>query len=284
MSMMMVGSPLPASALSDVLMGLSLSRATAGGGSGDHGGKLGGESGLGAGRGLGAGSDGGPPPSSALQIDLGCLLPAEARGLSITSATGGTKAKASGGGGGNSESKQGKVSTSARGGGAAVGAQGDLSSISNQMPPTSTGGSTHQQDLGGHYGRIRQELGKGEGVTALLERASRRAGPVTATEDDGGGGILSDDEGVGMSRPMSPTTRLRRDTFGATLDFIEALCDASSSLASFTQVREQGVGKGWMWKGNESSMCDTSNLHDFEMYDPFCPSSSFFSDHSHSAC
>ncbi len=37
------------------------------------------------------------------------------------------------------------------------------------------------------------------------------------------------------SPPSSP--RLRQSTFGATLDFIEALCDASSRLTSFPPVR-----------------------------------------------
>lgn len=36
------------------------------------------------------------------------------------------------------------------------------------------------------------------------------------------------------SPPSSP--RLRQTTFGATLDFIEALCDASSRLTSFPPV------------------------------------------------
>jgi len=37
-----------------------------------------------------------------------------------------------------------------------------------------------------------------------------------------------------MSPPSSP--RLRHSTFGATLDFIEALCDASSGLTAFAAV------------------------------------------------
>ncbi len=49
-------------------------------------------------------------------------------------------------------------------------------------------------------------------------------GVVTAVE--GGGGR--------ESPPSSP--RLRQTTFGATLDFIEALCDASSRLTSFPQA------------------------------------------------
>ncbi|KXZ46990.1 hypothetical protein GPECTOR_39g484 [Gonium pectorale] len=77
---------------------------------------------------------------------------------------------------------------------------------------------------------IRRELGEGEGVTALLERSKQQGtGYVAATEE------FSDDEF--NNRPMSPLSRLRYDTFGATLDFVDALCDASSSLASYSQVR-----------------------------------------------
>ena len=39
-----------------------------------------------------------------------------------------------------------------------------------------------------------------------------------------------------MSPPSSP--RLRHSTFGATLDFIEALCDASSGLTAFAAVSD----------------------------------------------
>ena len=39
--------------------------------------------------------------------------------------------------------------------------------------------------------------------------------------------------------PSSP--RLRQSTFGATLDFIEALCDASAGLTAFAPVRLQGT-------------------------------------------
>ena len=198
-------------------------------------------------------------PSGPLQIDLGCLLPPEARGLSIT-----TKKR----------QQQGAAAAASQPGSTGEGPTlgGNLSSISGQAssstdaaiagriaspPPASTsargmegGSSAAAHDAATHYGRIRQELGQGEGVTALLERSKGKGGPIVATEDDTGGGggqCFSDDEGppgtsgggghhAGGGGPMSPSTRLRRDTFGATLDFIEALCDASSSLASFSQV------------------------------------------------
>lgn len=48
------------------------------------------------------------------------------------------------------------------------------------------------------------------------------------------GVVLAGDNVVDPSPPSSP--RLRQTTFGATLDFIEALCDASSGLTSFAPV------------------------------------------------
>ncbi len=46
--------------------------------------------------------------------------------------------------------------------------------------------------------------------------------------------MVAGDATADMSPPSSP--RLRQTTFGATLDFIEALCDASSGLTSFAPV------------------------------------------------
>ncbi len=88
--------------------------------------------------------------------------------------------------------------------------------------------------------QIRQELGDGEGVTALLHRSV--GGAVAVVEDEG---LLSDDDVAGglpaAATPLSPVTRLRHDTYGATRDFVDALCEASSSLASISQVRAGGL-------------------------------------------
>ena len=46
--------------------------------------------------------------------------------------------------------------------------------------------------------------------------------------------VLQGHHGTDVSPPSSP--RLRQTTFGATLDFIEALCDASSGLTTFSPV------------------------------------------------
>ncbi len=47
-------------------------------------------------------------------------------------------------------------------------------------------------------------------------------------------GVVLASDVADLSPPSSP--RLRQTTFGATLDFIEALCDASSGLTSFAPV------------------------------------------------
>ncbi|GLC48923.1 hypothetical protein PLESTB_000163400 [Pleodorina starrii] len=82
---------------------------------------------------------------------------------------------------------------------------------------------------------LRRELGEGEGVSALLERAKQQGMATVAAPDDDP--LLSDDEL--SNRPMSPLSRLRFDTFGATLDFVDALCDASSSLTNYSQEERQ---------------------------------------------
>lgn len=84
-----------------------------------------------------------------------------------------------------------------------------------------------------YVAHIHSELGDGEGVTALLarSRALGTSGHVIAVEEE-------EDLSLAhlMERPASPTTRLRRDTYGATLDFIEALCEASTNLTCYPQV------------------------------------------------
>lgn len=83
---------------------------------------------------------------------------------------------------------------------------------------------------------LQEELGAGEGVSALLLRSA------TAGEDGGPGVVLQSEglDAVGggspspallFSPPNSP--RRRQTTFGATLDFVETLCQASSSLTAF---------------------------------------------------
>eukprot|EP00198_Chlamydomonas_reinhardtii_P002058 XP_001691394.1 smilar to phosphatidylinositol 3- or 4-kinase [Chlamydomonas reinhardtii] len=134
--------------------------------------------------------------SGSLQIDLGCLLAPEQRGLSLSAG-------------------QGVVSRQGSMGGAA----GPMSST---QPP---------MELPHRIQSLRRELGEGEGVSALLERSAKNtAAGMVAAEDEG---LMSDDEFGG--RPMSPLTRLRYDTFGATLDFVDALCDASSALTNYSQ-------------------------------------------------
>jgi hypothetical protein len=212
------------------------------------------------------------PPSTSY---LGCLLPPpEARGLFVNANADDddddrkpSSDRGSGGEGAGTHSQPGNTACGIPSG--LNYPRGDLNSTSGQtirpieIPKASTtsyfaaaSAASASPDVGRLYSRIRQELGKGEGVTALLERSRKSGSLVVASEDDadadapsGSGPRLlpppppcsSNDEAgggdlAGGGFPMSPTTRLRRDTFGATLDFIEALCDASSSLASFAQV------------------------------------------------
>ena len=60
----------------------------------------------------------------------------------------------------------------------------------------------------------------------------------------GGAACLHARESAELSPPSSP--RLRQTTFGATLDFIEALCDASSGLTAFAPVRSSVASNGQM--------------------------------------
>ena len=124
-------------------------------------------------------------------------------------------------------------------------------------------------DASRHVSSLQEELGSGEGVSSLLLRSS------TAGEGGGPGVVLQADEGVApggvasaaalaaaqrpplplllqaqaqaqaqaagqaagqvFSPPNSP--RRRQTTFGATLDFVETLCQASASLTAFQRAR-----------------------------------------------
>lgn len=89
----------------------------------------------------------------------------------------------------------------------------------------------------GHFERCRvlhETLGRGEGVTELLQRSTKNA-------REGGTGCVSASEDDPMPPPSSP--QLRKTTFGATLDFVDALCNASSSLVHVPQVCSHCVSK-----------------------------------------
>ncbi|CAD7700802.1 unnamed protein product [Ostreobium quekettii] len=107
---------------------------------------------------------------------------------------------------------------------------------------------------------LRQELGEGEGVTALLEKSCKNAaqcgsGLVIATEDE----VLDEP-------PSSP--RLRQTTFGATLDFIDALCDASSGLVHIAQeARLKALCRGLCDINNEIDYCSRNSV---AVYFPMC--------------
>ncbi len=100
---------------------------------------------------------------------------------------------------------------------------------------------------------LQEELGAGEGVSALLLRSSTageggrpgvvqtieeapRAGTSTRSSMDGGPSAAAAAAAAAqlLSPPSSP--RRRQTTFGATLDFVETLCQASSSLTAFQRA------------------------------------------------
>ena len=99
---------------------------------------------------------------------------------------------------------------------------------------------------------LQEELGEGEGVSALVLRSA-------SAGDDGGPGVVRQSEPAAargtagsaadapaaalLSPPNSP--RRRQTTFGATLDFVETLCQASSSLTAFQ--RESPAARLTWW-------------------------------------
>ena len=70
------------------------------------------------------------------------------------------------------------------------------------------------------------------GVVQQAEDTAAVAGGKAATAGGGGG------EPPLLSPPNSP--RRRQTTFGATLDFVETLCQASSSLTAFQREGRAG--------------------------------------------
>lgn len=98
---------------------------------------------------------------------------------------------------------------------------------------------------------LRQELGEGEGVSALLVRSSRN-------EAAGGSGCVAASETEDWA-PSSPG--LRQTTFGATLDFIDALCDASSHLVQLPQeTRLKALKRALMDINSEIDLCNANGV------------------------
>eukprot|EP00887_Chlorella_sp_A99_P002805 scaffold6.g2805.t1 len=93
-------------------------------------------------------------------------------------------------------------------------------------------GSTRPKLDADRVSSLRAQLGEGEGVSELLLRA--------ASVDDGRPVVVRApvDDGL-FSPPSSP--RRRETTFGATLDFLEALCAASNGLNAIVGEDRQAV-------------------------------------------
>jgi len=98
---------------------------------------------------------------------------------------------------------------------------------------------------------LRQELGEGEGVSVLLAKASKN-------KAEGGTGCLTASETEDWA-PSSPG--LRQTTFGATLDFVDALCDASSHLVQLPQdTRLKALKRALMDINSEIDLCNANGL------------------------
>ncbi|GMH36264.1 hypothetical protein BSKO_04132 [Bryopsis sp. KO-2023] len=112
-----------------------------------------------------------------------------------------------------------------------------------------------ETDSSAHFERCRvlhAELGDGEGVTALLEKSTRNAA-------QGGSGCVAASEDEPPPPPSSP--RLRQTTFGATLDLIDALCNASSGLVHFPQeMRKKALCRALMDINAEIDLCSSKNV------------------------
>jgi hypothetical protein len=96
-----------------------------------------------------------------------------------------------------------------------------------------SGGGLQQQehgDGGGLSGLSLRSSGTGDGDALALAATGR-----SAVANGGGASLSGSVTGAGLlSPPNSP--RRRQTTFGATLDFVETLCQASSSLTAFQRA------------------------------------------------
>eukprot|EP00798_Chlamydomonas_sp_ICE-L_P025834 gene25834-11512_t len=85
---------------------------------------------------------------------------------------------------------------------------------------------------------MREMLGEGEGVTALLEKSKTPGVGVVVVSEGGVVATHSKMLNIG-DEEKSPGTCSRQQTYTATLDFIDKLCEASSSLTRFPQDERQ---------------------------------------------
>ncbi len=138
-----------------------------------------------------------------------------------------------------------EVGTPPRAGGPSGSAAATPSRASAFSAAAASAMSAAASGLAERIAALRRELGEGEGVSGLLERSRAAGGSalVAAVDEDG---VMSDDE-----RPLSPLSRIRYDTFGATLEFITALCDASSVLTTYAQARARAARLLSVFRGTE---------------------------------
>ena len=159
-----------------------------------------------------------------------------------------------------------------------VGPAAPLPSVPPQAPAAAEPADAFEARLR----RITGELGAGEGVTALLRaaRAAEEAAAAGAAAAVGGASSGSGGSAAGALAPAAPApapwlvadeaedarllslsgllsaepagaaARLRRDLFGATLDFVAALSEASRCLVRYAPVRRR---KGCCFEGGRGS-------------------------------
>ncbi len=212
--------------------------------------------GAGAGGRTSDGSGTGPRTTKDLKIDLGCLQSPESRGLSIEAVSDSQGASPTHHLGHHEiasprlPGKEAQIAGSAAAAAAIAPGPGTSPPLANgqlSASPRAANGAAAAPT--GAAAPPRPSNGYGHGSGGVLS-----PGTCGEAEDLLSPGILSDDEGAGPTSggaPISPTTRRRQQTFGATLDFIEALCDGSSSLTSYTQV---GFGGGKLAGTHQDSL------------------------------
>lgn len=157
--------------------------------------------------------------------------------------------------------------------------------------PVLVEGSAWSSSFKERYRRLKQELGEGEGVTALLAKSKSIGGGavVSAVADDdsssasgakGSGG--GENEGnaaaaaaaaVAAAAPygsaaLDAITRIRHDTYGATLDFVDTLCEASSSLMRLPQEERHRALRHGLDTINKE--IETASQHDVVVWWPMC--------------
>uniref|UniRef100_A0A061QT63 1-phosphatidylinositol 4-kinase n=1 Tax=Tetraselmis sp. GSL018 TaxID=582737 RepID=A0A061QT63_9CHLO len=99
-----------------------------------------------------------------------------------------------------------------------------------------------------HYQRLRLELSRSSGPNQEAAKSDTAGGSLRGAADlaaTSRGTLATGAEDDAESEVSSPRTRLRQTTFGATLDFVDALCEASNALNTLPEdQRSTSLDKG----------------------------------------